>query len=65
MNVAYVFPGQGAQYVGMGQALIDEYPVARAVFEEADDVLNMHLTRMILSGPEDELKLTYNTQPPC
>ncbi|GLV14630.1 malonyl CoA-acyl carrier protein transacylase [Alicyclobacillus hesperidum] len=63
MNVAYVFPGQGAQYVGMGQALIDHYPVARAVFEEADDVLNMNLTKLILSGPDDELKLTYNTQP--
>ncbi|WP_206831183.1 ACP S-malonyltransferase [Alicyclobacillus fructus] len=63
MNVAFVFPGQGAQYVGMGRAIFEEYPVSRALLEEADDVLGMKLSDIILQGPEDTLRLTYYTQP--
>ncbi|AEJ43211.1 ACP S-malonyltransferase [Alicyclobacillus acidocaldarius] len=63
MNVAFVFPGQGAQYVGMGRAIFDEYPVARALLEEADDSLGMKLSDIILNGPDETLRLTYYTQP--
>ncbi|SIT01124.1 ACP S-malonyltransferase [Alicyclobacillus vulcanalis] len=63
MNVAFVFPGQGAQYVGMGRGIFDEYPVARSLLEEADDALGMKLSDVILEGPEDTLRLTYYTQP--
>ncbi len=63
MKTAYVFPGQGAQYVGMGRALRDAFPVAREAMEEADDALRLSLSRLFLEGPEDELRLTYYTQP--
>ncbi|WP_439813760.1 ACP S-malonyltransferase [Zavarzinia sp. CC-PAN008] len=63
MTRAFVFPGQGSQVVGMGRALADAFPSARAVFEEVDDALGEHLSRLIFEGPEDELKLTQNTQP--
>lgn len=62
-KVAFVFPGQGAQYVGMGRALADHSPVARAVFEEADDALGFSLSTMLFEGPEETLRLTYYTQP--
>lgn len=62
-QVAYLFPGQGAQSVGMGQALAEAFPAARQTFEEADDVLGEALSRVIFSGPDDELRRTHVTQP--
>ncbi|MCY3592962.1 MAG: ACP S-malonyltransferase [Acidobacteria bacterium] len=62
-GVAYVFPGQGSQRVGMGRALASTFPEARAVFEEADDTLGFSLSGLCFEGPEDELLLTANTQP--
>lgn len=63
MEIALLFPGQGSQAVGMGRAFYDAHPAARAVFEEADDVLGFALSKIIFEGPEDDLKLTENTQP--
>lgn len=60
---AFVFPGQGSQAVGMGQALAAASPVARAVFQEVDDALGQNLFRLMTEGPEDQLKLTENAQP--
>src|SRR5215510_14656061 len=60
---AFIFPGQGSQSVGMGKALADAFPAARAVFEEVDDALNQRLSRVMWHGPESELTLTENTQP--
>ncbi|WP_099555879.1 ACP S-malonyltransferase [Hartmannibacter diazotrophicus] len=60
---AFVFPGQGSQAVGMGKALAEAYPAARAVFEEVDDVLGQKLSAVMWDGPEDQLTLTANTQP--
>ncbi len=62
-GVAFVFPGQGSQYVGMGKDLFDRFPEARRVFEEANEVLGYDLTQLCFQGPEEELKLTANTQP--
>jgi [acyl-carrier-protein] S-malonyltransferase len=62
-TIALLFPGQGSQSVGMGRALYDAYPAARAVFEEADDALGFALSDLIFNGPEDTLKLTEHTQP--
>lgn len=61
--IAFVFPGQGSQAVGMGHALAEQYPDARAVFEEADAALGEPLTRLIFDGPADRLTLTEYTQP--
>lgn len=63
MSVAWVFPGQGSQVVGMGRDLYAKYPAARAVFEEADATLNLPLTRLCFEGPETELTATENVQP--
>jgi [acyl-carrier-protein] S-malonyltransferase len=63
MSVAFVFPGQGSQSVGMGQALVDAFPVAREVFEEVDAALNERLSEIIRQGPADTLTLTENAQP--
>ncbi|SLN48186.1 ACP S-malonyltransferase [Oceanibacterium hippocampi] len=60
---AFVFPGQGSQAVGMGQALAEAFPVARQVFEEVDDALGLALSRLMAEGPEDTLRLTENAQP--
>ncbi|QYO66118.1 ACP S-malonyltransferase [Leptolyngbya sp. 7M] len=62
-TIAYIFPGQGSQAVGMGKDLFDNFPAARQVFEEADDALGIALSRMCFSGTEEELALTENTQP--
>ncbi|HEX3178110.1 MAG TPA: ACP S-malonyltransferase [Methylomirabilota bacterium] len=61
--LAFLFPGQGSQAVGMGKAFHDASPAARAVFEEADAALGFPLTRVMFGGPEAELALTTNTQP--
>ena len=63
MTRAIVFPGQGSQAVGMGKALYDAFPVAKAVFDEVDDALGEKLSDVIFNGPEDALMLTANTQP--
>ncbi len=61
--VAFLFPGQGSQSPGMGKALHDQYPSARRVFEEADESLGFAISRLCFEGPEDQLRLTENTQP--
>ncbi len=63
MKVAFVFPGQGAQYAGMGREVAEKYPAARQVFEEADAALDFPISRLCFEGPEEDLKLTENTQP--
>ena len=63
MNVAFIFPGQGSQTVGMGKELAEVSPVAREVFEEVDEVLNQPLSRIMFNGPIDDLTLTANAQP--
>lgn len=62
-KIAFVFPGQGSQEVGMGAALAESSAAARAVFEKADDILGIALSRLCFEGPEAELNDTYNTQP--
>jgi [acyl-carrier-protein] S-malonyltransferase len=62
-RLALLFPGQGSQFVGMGKALYEASPAARAVFEEADAALGFSLSRLCFEGPEEELKRTANTQP--
>lgn len=63
MKVAFLFPGQGAQRVGMGTELAHEFAAARHTFDEADEALGMRLSRLCFEGPDDELRLTVNTQP--
>jgi [acyl-carrier-protein] S-malonyltransferase len=60
---AFIFPGQGSQYPGMGKDLADNFRVAGDVFEEADDALGWRLSRLCFEGPDEDLKLTTNTQP--
>ena len=60
---AFIFPGQGSQAVGMGKALAEASPTARAVFQEVDEALGQHLFRLMSGGPESELTLTENAQP--
>jgi [acyl-carrier-protein] S-malonyltransferase len=61
--IAFLFPGQGSQQVGMGKELVASYAVARQTFEEADEALGFSLSQLCFEGPEDQLKLTQNTQP--
>ncbi len=61
--IAYVFPGQGSQYVGMAKEFAAEFPRAKAMMEEADDLLHIHLSRTMLEGPEETLRQTDFTQP--
>ncbi len=62
-NVLAMFPGQGSQYVGMGQKLLDSFPYVKEVFEEAEDACQIHIRRLCFEGSEADLKLTANTQP--
>src|SRR2546421_8577382 len=63
VKIAYIFPGQGSQAVGMGKDLFDNFAAAREVFEVADDALGFPLSRMCFWGDEADLQLTANTQP--
>jgi len=63
MKVAYVFPGQGSQWVGMGHDLYETFAAAKAVFEQADKALRFPLTKLCFDGPEDKLRQTINAQP--
>jgi [acyl-carrier-protein] S-malonyltransferase len=63
MKLAYLFPGQGAQRVGMGAELSENFEISRRTFEEADEALGFKLSKLCFEGPEDELRLTTNTQP--
>ena len=62
-SIAFLLPGQGSQSVGMGKDLCDRYSVARATFDEANEALGTNLAQLCFEGPEDQLKLTENTQP--
>jgi [acyl-carrier-protein] S-malonyltransferase len=62
-NTAFLFPGQGSQYAGMGKDVAEKYPAARRVFEEIDDALGFSISKLCFEGPDDALKLTENTQP--
>src|SRR5258708_23745433 len=63
MTAAFTFPGQGSQAVGMGKALAEAFPAARAVFDEVDAALGEKLTSIIWDGPAETLQLTENAQP--
>jgi [acyl-carrier-protein] S-malonyltransferase len=62
-KTAFLFPGQGSQYAGMGKSLAENYPVGRQTFEEADDALGFPLSKLCFEGPDEALRLTENTQP--
>ena len=63
MGIAFLFPGQGSQYVGMGKDFYDRFDIVKETFNEADDVLGFSISKLCFEGPEEELKKTYNTQP--
>ncbi|MEO0108725.1 MAG: ACP S-malonyltransferase [candidate division WOR-3 bacterium] len=62
-KIAFLFPGQGSQYVGMGKDLYETYPEAKAVYDQADELLGFKLSQLSFEGPEEELRKTLNTQP--
>ena len=62
-KIAFIFPGQGAQFVGMGKDLYENFSIAKNLFDEADDALNFSIKKICFEGSEDDLKLTANTQP--
>lgn len=62
-HTAFVFPGQGSQYAGMGRDVAEKYPAARKVFDDIDAALGFSISKLCFEGPEDQLKLTENTQP--
>src|ERR1700740_2446055 len=62
-KIAFIFPGQGSQAVGMGKDLAEKYPIARQTFEEADEALGYKLSQVCFEGPEEQLRLTEITQP--
>ena len=62
-KIAFLFPGQGSQAVGMGRALAEQFPLAAQTFAEADEALGFPLSKLIFEGPQEELRLTENTQP--
>src|SRR6202451_4296156 len=61
--IAFLFPGQGSQAIGMGKELAEKYPIARQTFEEADELLGYKLSQLCFDGPEEQLRLTEITQP--
>ena len=63
MTLAYIFPGQGSQYPGMGKGLVENFPVAKLLFEEADDALRFSISKLCFEGSVEDLQLTENTQP--
>lgn len=63
MSLAFIFPGQGSQFIGMGKALADAFPSSRAVFERVNEALSQDLSKLMWLGPQDDLTLTSNTQP--
>ncbi len=63
MNIAFIFPGQGSQYVGMGRELYENYPEAKEVFQEASDTLGYDMAKLCFEGPKQELDRTFRTQP--
>ena len=62
-KIAFLFPGQGSQTVGMGKAMADSHPESKAIFEKADQTLQVPLSKLIFEGPQEELTLTTNAQP--
>ena len=62
-RLAFLFPGQGSQAVGMGESFFEHYSLARELFGRADEILGYRISRLCFEGPDEELRLTQNTQP--